>query len=108
MILSLLTERNDLPIIVLCAWAISSGQLGALPMAKSTKVALPKWCSIVRSAPAVWERDAFSNPQIVSPRDAVAFVGPTLQHQEVELFLAISLNAQHRAIGITKVTSGIL
>jgi len=72
------------------------------------KVSLPKWCSIVRSNPAAYERDAFSLPQILSPSDAAAFVRPTLQHQDVEVFLVVSLNAQHRAIGVTKVTTGLV
>jgi DNA repair protein RadC len=72
------------------------------------KVTLPKWCSVVRSNPASFERDAFANPQILSPADAVRFLSPTLQHEEVEVFVVLSLDAQHRVIAATKATRGIV
>lgn len=70
------------------------------------KVTLPKWCSLVRSNPAAYERDVFSLPILNSPSLAAQFVRPTLQHQEIEVFLVVSLDAQNRPLGITKVSSG--
>lgn len=75
-------------------------------MARSPK--LPKWCSIVRSNPAAYERDVFALPAIHSPADAVAFFRSTLQRSEVEQFLCLSLDSQHRPLGVTRVTSGLL
>lgn len=73
-----------------------------------SKVALPKWCSIVRTQPAIYERDVFTADVLVSPHHVANLVRPHLERLEVENFLAISLDAQHRPIGVTKVTSGIL
>lgn len=72
------------------------------------KVALPKWCSIVRSNPALYEREVWAAAgRLNSPADVVRFVRPTLERSEVELFLCIPLNSQHVALGAVKVTSGI-
>jgi DNA repair protein RadC len=75
---------------------------------RMSKVALPKWCSIVRNAPAVYEREALSLPTVQSPRDAVRMLEPHLSRQEVEEFVIICLNSQHRAIALSKITRGIL
>jgi DNA repair protein RadC len=77
-------------------------------MAQSSLVRLPKWCSIVRSKPAVYEREVFANPRISSAADAARFVAPHLSRQEVEHFVVVSLNAQYRPIAATKLTVGIV
>lgn len=77
-------------------------------MAQQSNVRLPKWCSIVRSNPAAYERDVFAMDRVVSSSVAVELVAPRLKRSEVELFVALSLDSQHRPIGLTVVTSGIL
>jgi DNA repair protein RadC len=78
-------------------------------MAKSSSVALPQWCSIVRSKPAVFEREAFTSfRRIITPRDAVAFLRPTLIRSETEMFVAVSVNSQHEAFAVTRVSVGLL
>jgi DNA repair protein RadC len=74
----------------------------------SKAVRLPKWCSIVRTNPALYEKEAFSHPHIQAPRDAVALLRPFLSRQEVEHVVVICLDSQHRAMAVTQVTKGLL
>jgi DNA repair protein RadC len=69
---------------------------------------LPKWCKLVRSNPAAYERDVFSKPGITSPADAAALLRPSLQREEVEVFVVIAMDAQHRPLGLVRVTSGVV
>jgi DNA repair protein RadC len=74
----------------------------------SSQVQLPQWCSIVRTDPAAYERDVFSMEPVRTPSGAVELVAPRLKRSEVELFMVISLDAQHRPLGLTVVTSGLV
>jgi DNA repair protein RadC len=67
---------------------------------------LPKWCKIVRSNPAVYERDVFNSEPITSPRQAAAMLRPALQSEEVEQFAIIALDSQHRALGLSIISRG--
>ncbi len=69
---------------------------------------LPSWVRVVRSKPAAYERRAFAKVQIRSAGDAVALLKPTLQREEQEIFVAVSLNTQHYVLGLTRVTQGLV
>nr|ABI21617.1 Smu18B [uncultured organism] len=72
------------------------------------KHALPAWCRIVRERPEAFEREVLAeNLHVRSPRDAVVALAPRLAREEVEVFLVIALNAQHRMIALQEVTRGI-
>jgi DNA repair protein RadC len=73
-------------------------------MARRSK--LPKWCSIVRSAPALYEREVFAQPTITSPRVAVSMLRPSLEREEVEVFVVVALDAQHKPLAFQRVTKG--
>lgn len=64
---------------------------------------LPKWCRIVRERCAEYAPDAGAKVQ--NPRDAVVLLS-RLELEEQECFVAILLNAQHRAIAVAEVTRG--
>jgi DNA repair protein RadC len=75
---------------------------------RSRRHSLPAWCRIVRERPEAFERDALAeNLHVRTPRDAVAVLSPRLSREEVEVFLVIALNAQHRIIALQEVTRGI-
>lgn len=74
-------------------------------MARSSS-SLPKWCRIVRSNPAAYERDVFTAAPINSPRAAEAILRPMLEREETESFVIIALDAQHHAIALSEVTRG--
>ncbi len=74
----------------------------------SRRPKLPKWCRIVRTSPAAYERDVFAQPSIVSPADAAALLRPSMQLEEVEVFVVIALDSQHRPLGLTRVSSGVV
>lgn len=70
---------------------------------------LPQWCRIVRERPALYERLAWADLSAVrSPRDVVALAAPRLELEEVEVFVTVLLNSQHRAIALQEVTRGIV
>lgn len=77
-------------------------------MAKSSLSKLPKWASIVRSNPAVYERDVFSGAPILKPDDAARLVLPRLSRLEVEEFLVVPMDSQRRPLAVQAVTHGIL
>jgi DNA repair protein RadC len=69
---------------------------------------LPAWCRIVRERPKAFEREVLGeNLHVRSPRDAAAVLTPRLAREEVEVFVVIALNAQHRMIALHEVTRGI-
>jgi DNA repair protein RadC len=77
-------------------------------MPRTRRQTLPPWCRIVRERPEAFERDALAeNLQVRCPRDAVAALTPRLAREEVEVFITIALNAQHRIIALQEVTRGI-
>lgn len=74
-------------------------------MARSSSL-LPKWCRIVRSNPAAYERHVFTTAPVNSPRTAEAILRPMLEREETEAVVIIALDAQHRAIALSVVTRG--
>lgn len=75
---------------------------------RSRRHSLPAWCRIVRERPEAFEREVLAvNLHVRSPRDAVAALTPRLAREEVEVFVVIALNAQHRMIALQEVTRGI-
>lgn len=70
---------------------------------------LPSWCRIVRERPADYERVVWGTlGQIRTPSDVVALVAPRLEREEVEVFIVVLLDTQHRAIALQELTRGIV
>jgi DNA repair protein RadC len=62
----------------------------------------------VRKSPEWFERDVLAeNLHVRCPRDAVAALTPRLAREEVEVFVLIALNVQHRMIALQEITRGI-
>lgn len=75
-------------------------------MARSSFPKLPQWCRIVRSNPAQYERDVFSSEPMIGPRAAAAMLRPSMEREEVEVFVVMALNAQHRVLGLSRISQG--
>lgn len=78
----------------------------------SRRTALPAWCRVVRERPATWERETFQRvlaerDRCQGPRDVSALLTPRFEREEVEVFIAIALDAQQRVIALTEVSRGI-
>lgn len=71
--------------------------------------ALPQWCRVVRERPASYERDVFANrTPCLAPRDVVALLDPRFSREEVEVFIVVALDCQHRVIALSEVSRGIV
>jgi DNA repair protein RadC len=71
-------------------------------------VSLPSWCRIVREVSPDLV-DAFAaRPTIHSTTNAVAYFAPRLAAEEVEVFVALLLDAQHRVIAAQEITRGLV
>jgi len=76
---------------------------------KRRRTKLPPWVRIVREHPANYGANALTERACVrSPRDVVALLTQRMESEEVEVFVVVSLDAQHRVIALTEVTRGIL
>lgn len=74
-------------------------------MPRRSKIA--PWVRIVRERPAVYGGESFdARSRIIGPRDLVALVAPRLEIEEQEVFVAVSLDTQHRVLGLTEVSRG--
>ncbi len=69
---------------------------------------LPAWCRIVREVSAEVIADFAGRQPVASPRAAAALVAPRLGAEEVEVFVVVLLDAQHRVIALQEVTRGLI
>jgi DNA repair protein RadC len=88
---------------------------GAAPPLPCTRVsarrrsALPPWLRIVRERPTNYGADGPADRTPVrSPRELVALLSGRMESEEVEIFVAVLLDAQHRVIALTEVSRGIV
>lgn len=69
---------------------------------------LPPWIRIVRERPMNYGANGPEDrTHVRSPRDLVELLTQRMESEEVEIFVAVSLDAQHRVIGLTEVTHGL-
>lgn len=73
---------------------------------KATK--LPAWCRIVREISPALAREFDARATIVGPHAAAAVFAPRLCAEEVEVFVVMLLDAQHRVIALQEVTRGLV
>lgn len=72
------------------------------------KSALPAWCKVVRDRKLVAEAGLDLRAPIRSPRDGVAVLRPMFEAEDVEVFVVLSLDAQHKLIAAQEVTRGLV
>ena len=69
---------------------------------------LPPWIRIVRERPTNYGANGPEDrTHVRCPRDLVDLLSTRMESEEVEIFVAVSLDAQHRVIGLTEVTRGL-
>lgn len=71
-------------------------------------VSLPAWCRIVREVTPDLAQTFADRPAITGPQDAAAYLAPRLAAEEVEVFVVMALDAQHRVIALQEVTRGLI
>lgn len=72
---------------------------------------LPPWLRVVRERPVYTNLSdvaSWFDAPVRGPRDAVALLTARLESEEVEVFVVVILNAQHRVIAFTEVSRGIV
>lgn len=72
---------------------------------------LPPWLRVVRERPiytTLSDVASWYDAPVRCPKDGVALLTPRLESEEVEVFVAVLLNAQHRVIAFTEVSRGIV
>jgi DNA repair protein RadC len=73
-----------------------------------SQVALPAWCRIVREVSPDLASSFAARPAIRGTDDAAAYLTPRLASEEVEVFVALLLDAQHRVIAAQEITRGLV
>lgn len=78
-----------------------------MPRTRRTK--MPAWVRIVRERATPEERSFFADrAPLRSPRDGYALLQPRLCREEVETFVVVCLDSQHRVIGMSEISRGIV
>lgn len=72
------------------------------------KSALPAWCKIVRDRKIASEYGIDVRHPMRSPREVAVVMAPRFESEEVEIFVTVLLDAQHKMIAAQEVTRGLV